>query len=974
MTRLRTKTDALTSKAEDIMIEVNIAKLQGKIQRNEVSNWLKEVKSIEEQVSNIEKKLEEQNRCWDGSMPNYHLRRKISKMSLKLIIQADELISNGNFEKVAFEQQAVLSCTMATTSIASKTTTDVTLEEILHCILNTKIRIIGVHGMGGVGKTSIMTNINNRLNKTKDFDDIIWITVSKDVDVNKLQRKIAKKLKIDLKEGEDDDDTKTKIFSALERRKKFLLIFDDMWDDFPLDKIGIPHPSEENGCKIVLTTRDLRVCRAMGAHEVKVKVLSDEESWELFKKNAGDVVLSTGVEELAKAVTRECCYLPLAIITVGKAMCGVNEIRVWKNALKELQESNLEVKGMDDVFVQLKFSYTRLRNSELKSCFLYCSLYPEDHEIHCQRLIEYWICEGIIDKRETRDDNMNKGHAILDELTKVSLLEVVRGAGDHKVVRMHDLIRDMAIRITRMESPRSMINAGVQLKESPTEWPTDAERISLMLNDIKVFSGQPNCHHLLTLLLQENPLEKIIPHSYFNHMCSLRVLDLSWTRIKALPKSISNLKNLRALLLWNCEFLKEVPSLSNLEELRVLDLSYTNIRELPSGMEAMVKLQCLNLDSTKELRLFPTGIIPRLSFLEELRMYQSGWKWSSMTTEGARIKEIVNSTRLATLVIDFMDLSSFLYHVNSGNWQMMKSFRLCVGSSTCPYYKSRFSVQINRCNLIGEDNSLYLPYKTRWLQINSCEFISLWKYTQQINTSELCGCVLYSCKKMEFLMADEEPLLPDLKELTMEDMPDLLALCKGIPSLDALKSLESLKVTSCFKLKCLLPPRLLQQLRRLKRIDVRYCSGMEEIVAEEEEMEKGRNEDKRNMTMKLSQLRTLRILDLPNLKIISSRVLICNALETIIIDKCRHLKKLPFCIHNLPSALKQIKDSSSQSFATCMPVRRDHSSIRTRSEFASTEDHTSIIGSSFLSCFTLFSNIYAQIALERIAEFSSYSD
>ncbi|RWR88082.1 putative disease resistance protein isoform X1 [Cinnamomum micranthum f. kanehirae] len=912
MTRLRTKMEALTSKAEDITIEVNNAELHGKTHRKEVSNWLEKVRSIEVQVSNIEKKLEEQNKCWDGCMPNYYLRQKISRMSLKLIIQADELIADGKFENVSLEQQAVLGCTLPTTSIASKTTADVTLEAILHCILNTEMRIIGVYGMGGVGKTTIMMNINNRLIKTTDFDHIIWITVSKDVDVNRFQRRIAKKLKIDFKEGEDDDDTKSKIFSALERRKKFLLILDDKWDDFPLDKVGIPNPSEENGCKIVLTTRDLRVCRAMRAHAVKVKVLSHEESWELFKKNAGDVALSMGIEELAKGVTRECCYLPLAIITVGKAMCGVNDVRVWKNALKELQQSNLEVKGMDDVFVQLKFSYTRLRNSELKSCFLYCSLYPEDHEIHCERLIEYWICEGIIDKRETRDDNMNKGHAILDELIKVSMLEEIESIGDYKVVKMHDLIRDMAIRITRMESPRSMIKAGVQIKESPIEWPTNAERISLTLNDIKVLSGQPNCHHLLTLLLQENPLEKIIPHSYFNHMCSLRVLDLSLTRIKALPESISNLKNLRALLLWNCKFLEEVPSLSELKELRVLDLAFTPIRELPSGMEAMVKLQRLNLDGTKELRVFPIGIIPRLSFLEELTMYQSGWKWSSMTTEGARIEEIANSTQLANLEINFTDLSSFLYLVNSGNWQMMKNFRLCVGSRISRYYRYNLSIEINSCNLIGEDNSLLLPYNTRWLYITSCEFISLWNVTCSLNTSQLCGCVLSSCEKTEFLMANEEPLLPELKELKMENMPELLALCKGIPSLDALKSLESLNVVNCHKLKYLLPVRLLQQLRCLKHIVVWGCDGMEEIVAEEEEMEKGRNEDKSNMTMTPSQLRTLRIFKLPNLKSISSRVLICNALETIIIEKCCELKKLPFCVHNLPSALKQIKVSTDE--------------------------------------------------------------
>ncbi|XXG70477.1 hypothetical protein AAC387_Pa06g3232 [Persea americana] len=184
--------------------------------------------------------------------------------------------------------------------------------------------------------------------------------------------------------------------------------------------------------------------------------------------------------------------------------------------------------------------------------------------------------------------------------------------------------------------------------------------MSLMENGIEVLSGQPNCQHLLTLLLQYNPLEKISPDSYFDHMCSLRVLNLSSTKIKSLPDSVSNLKQLRALILYWCIDLEKVPSLEKLKKLRVLDLSYTNIQELPSGVEAMVYLERLHLDGTNELRVIPAGIIPRLSHLEELTMHQSRWKWSSTTREGAGIEEIINSTRLAILKIHFKELSDFL--------------------------------------------------------------------------------------------------------------------------------------------------------------------------------------------------------------------------------------------------------------------------------------------------------------------------
>ncbi|KAK9269000.1 hypothetical protein L1049_000768 [Liquidambar formosana] len=73
----------------------------------------------------------------------------------------------------------------------------------------------------------------------------------------------------------------------------------------------------------------------------------------------------------------------------------------------------------------------------------------------------------------------------------------------------------------------------------------------------------PMCQRLSTLILRHNPL-KTISDSFFVNMVCLRVLDLSYTDIEILPNSISNLKNITALLLKQCTKLKCVPCLAKL--------------------------------------------------------------------------------------------------------------------------------------------------------------------------------------------------------------------------------------------------------------------------------------------------------------------------------------------------------------------------------------------------------------------------
>ncbi|KAI7979296.1 Disease resistance protein SUMM2 [Camellia lanceoleosa] len=112
-------------------------------------------------------------------------------------------------------------------------------------------------------------------------------------------------------------------------KEEYVLILDDLWKSFSLDKVGIPEPSISNGCKLVLTTRSLEVWRKMECRAVKVELLTEDEALNLFmsKVEEHQTVLTPKVKENERKVAKEYARLPLAITTIAGSMRGVNDIR-----------------------------------------------------------------------------------------------------------------------------------------------------------------------------------------------------------------------------------------------------------------------------------------------------------------------------------------------------------------------------------------------------------------------------------------------------------------------------------------------------------------------------------------------------------------------------------------------------------------------------------------------------------------------
>ncbi|GLT25675.1 hypothetical protein SLA2020_007900 [Shorea laevis] len=789
-------------------------------------------------------------------------------------------------------------------------------EEILQLLRGDKVTRIAVCGMGGVGKTTIMKQVHNQLLKLKL--KVIWVKVSRDFDIVlqqkkqfdilKFQKNIARKLGLDLNEDEDATELAGRILQSLQRGI-CVLILDDVWEPFSLEDVGILDPNGNDACKMVLTTRSQEVAGKMQCKEIYVKPLPDAEALALFWDKVGSEVVSyprykSDIEPFLNQILKKCNGLPLAIGVVAKTMRGKSDRYSWETTAKELSK-------YEEIVDCLKFSYNHLDEQHQK-CFLYCALYPEDHEIQKEELIEFWIEEGFIeDERRSWHSMICKGHSIIQNLIDNCMLESVKKKDQlcyerlHEMVKiknkdrvsMHDLLREMALKIIH---PRFMVKAGMALEELPEEdeWREDLLKVSLMNNNIREFPSSmlsPKCPMLTTLLLSKNKITTI-PEAFFDHMTGLKILDLSGNhKLHRLPSSVSKLESLTTLLLEYCSSLKEVPSLSNLGGLKKLDLCGTSIEELPEGLCMLTNLKYLWLDG--KLSDIPDGLLRNLSKLQYLGV---GW------TIPLKWEEIERLRKLEFLVCRFSTLDDMSLFVKSER-KFLNQYRICVGSCS-PHddyiYNEAFSnlmKSIVCCHIDICEVPNWLPSDAQGFYILDCKDVrSLDDISGFQEATNLQHCTVHECDGLEFVVSSRcLRLLQNLESLDLYRLKKLNAVVGAVKAVaksaplpaGSFSSLQKIDVCECGKIKKLLPLRLLRYLQNLQTIEVMRCDQMEEIIWSEYEEEGEKALEK----LTLPKLERVILDGLPALKSIysgSTTVLICDSLKRIEIGGCQEIESV----------------------------------------------------------------------------------
>ncbi|KAJ6698938.1 DISEASE RESISTANCE PROTEIN RPS2 [Salix purpurea] len=251
-------------------------------------------------------------------------------------------------------------------------------------------------------------------------------------------------------------------------------------------------------------------------------------------------------------------------------------------------------------------------------------------------------------------------------------------------------------------------------------------------------------------------------------MPALRVLDLSFTSLREIPASISELV-----------------------ELRHLDLSGTKITSLPKELGGLTKLQHLDLQRTHSLRIIPQEAISGLLQLRILNVYYSYGVWEQQDNEvGFADLQCLKHLTTLGITIDELNTLKRLYSF-SGLLKVIQYLYIiqCDGL---------FYLQLSLNSSFGE--------RLRRLSINNCY-------------------------DLQYLQVDEEAgqkWLPSLEVVALHSLPNLETVWKNPVTRESLQNLRSVNIWHCRRLRNV---SWVIQLPKLEVIYLMYCKEMEEVVS-----------------------------------------------------------------------------------------------------------------------------------------------
>uniref|UniRef100_A0A803Q7I1 AAA+ ATPase domain-containing protein n=1 Tax=Cannabis sativa TaxID=3483 RepID=A0A803Q7I1_CANSA len=701
------------------------------------------------------------------------------------------------------------------------------LERVIDALKDPNGKIIGIYGMGGIGKTTLAKEIARQAKKEANlFDKVIMgSAVSQKPNFANIQCEIANDLGVQFGNYETELTKSKRLKEELGKQEKVLIILDDIWQKINLSDIGIDFTDDQTGCKILFTSR--RQGLYSPAVEFALHSLQEDESTKLFRKVV-DKTLDKNHEcrPLLSELVNECGGVPIVINVVAAALKDAPSFqwRAFLNALRNSAPAIIE--GMEsNVFRSINVGWPLLENVD------------------------------------TLGDARDKLHTLIATLRKHCLLLPSDKSESHiryHWVKLHDVIRDV---LKSVASERNWFPLSKQAKNG--ELPIDVNATSLLNDFTEKLPDKLACPNLVSFI-DEFDKKKLLSDCFFAETKMLKVLKLYHVDLRSPPSSLSCLfESLETLCLNSCD-LEDTSLLGGFKKLKCLDLSESRFKTLSKQVGQLTHLKLLNLDDCEDLEVIEPDVISSLKNLEELYMrdVKIAWEVEKVSSERSYVSlaELKNLPRLNTLYLKIQNDTCLSKDFISRN---IKRYQITVGKPHSsfgydfPSYPRAFMLELHNANLIKECGFDKLMKECQALQLGGCEDVTIDIYVSNADGfPELEVFHLRDASNVRYLMECNHLVFQNLKKLKLTRLPNLQKMYAGELVAGSFSKLKEVKVRECHTLKSLFPISTIAG--QLEEMEVESCDMMENIVFD-------RRENGTHQKIEFLKLQKLVLKELPKL-------------------------------------------------------------------------------------------------------------
>ncbi|KAK7394836.1 hypothetical protein VNO78_15377 [Psophocarpus tetragonolobus] len=753
---------------------------------------------------------------------------------------------NKKFDKVSYWVGPTIDAALSNIGYENFGSRNKTLEMIMKAVEDCTINMIGVYGVSGVGKTTLVKEVANKVKEKKPFNMVVMASITSNPNIKEIQGQIAEMLGMRLEE-ESEIVRADRIRKRLKKENdKTLIILDDLWHGLDLNRLGILCSDDDDN----------------QIEKEKLSINFNKMEKEKLSINFKRGYLNCSEFDVqAFEIAKMCAGLPVALVSIGRALKNKSSFEL-NDVCRQIKSQSF-TRGQESVEFSVKLSYDNLKDEQLKHIFLHCARMGNDPLIMdlMKFSIGFGLLQGIHTIREARD----RVNVLIQELKESSLLVASYSSNRFN---MHDIVRDVALSISSKEKHVLFMKNGIL-----DEWPNEDELercTAIFLHYCDINDELPDsiyCPRLEVLHIDNKNEFLEIPDNFFKNMIQLRVLVLIGFNLSCLPSSIKYLKKLRMLSLERCTLGSNLSIIGELKKIRVLTLSGSNIESLPLEFGKLDKLQLFYLSNCSKLRVIPSNIISRMKNLEEFYMRDSLILWKNgdnVQNGNASLSELRHLNQLQNLDIH---IQSVTYFPQNLFFDMLDSYKIVIGELnmlTMEEFKIPEKYELEKFLALNLKEGIDIHSKT-WVKM-------LFKSVEYLVLGEL--------NDVQDVFYELNVSIPKLERLELSSI-NILKIWSD-QSLHCYQNLLTLKVTDCGDLKYLMSLSVAGSLVNLQCLFVSTCEMMENIF---------RPEDAKDIDI-FPKLKTMEIVCMEKLNTIWQPQCGLNSfhsLDYLIIEECHKL-------------------------------------------------------------------------------------